>query len=271
MTETAEGNTETGNWYDVLGETAASWQEVTTSENMEGFMGQMANMKSLMGNSIRIPSDQAGEDDWSKFNEKLMSKVPGLMKMPDLADNEAMGLLFNKIGRPEDHEGYESISDMPDLRQIAHDAGLTKKQYEIMMKAAQGNQNDILDQAKDGVLKSQLELKNKWGEAYSQRTMAIGKLIEQTDAPQQIKEMALNGTLDGNISEWLYGIVKQFGGEEQIIGEVSNSNKLDPGEAQERADEIYTRLMNEKIPPEEYQRLVHKRISLIKAANAGKR
>ncbi len=267
MTTLENANDENLAWHDVLGPDAGNWDEVKNSENMEGFMSQMGNMRSLLGNSIRIPSEEAGAEDWSAFNEKLTSKVPGLLKIPDLDDSDGRKALYDKLGRPEKHEGYDPVDDMPDLREVAHEAGLSKRQYEVMMKAAQGNQNEIMDMVKENTQKSQIELKNKWGEAYPQRTQAIQNLINQTEAPQALKDMVAKGSLNGEMSEWLYGIVKQFGGEEAIINDVTNQAMLDPGEAMEQADEIYKRMMNENLPPAEYERLMHKRIKLISAAN----
>jgi len=261
-----------GNWFDPLGETAASWDEVKNAGSMENFINQVGNMRSRLGNSIRIPSQEAGADDWSEFNSKLLEKVPGLLKLPDNDDAEGMEALFSKLGRPENHDGYDQFDGLPDLREKAFELGLSSKQYKTLMESASSNQSELMQAQINAVKESQISLKNEWGDAFEQRTNAINNMIKNSDAPEQLQKMAAEGALSGEMSKWLYGIVKQFGGEEKIINtENPEDRRLDPIEAMAQADEILKRMDQHTQGSQEYERLMHKRIELIHAANKGLR
>ncbi len=58
--------------------------------------------KAMVGQSIRVPSKEAGADDLKSFHDSLIAQVPGLLFKPDMDDDAAMNALFKSIGLPED-------------------------------------------------------------------------------------------------------------------------------------------------------------------------
>jgi hypothetical protein len=60
----------------------------------------------MIGRSIRIPGKDAEKTDFDAFYGKLR-EVPGVVYMPDGADEAAMGDLYTKLGRPESPDKYQ--------------------------------------------------------------------------------------------------------------------------------------------------------------------
>lgn len=74
---TQEATTQvSNNWKNNVPEAVKDWDEFKNSETQEQFFDQMANHRKHLGQSIRIPSEEAGSDTWNQFHEKILNKVP---------------------------------------------------------------------------------------------------------------------------------------------------------------------------------------------------
>ena len=52
--------------------------------------------KSMVGNSLRMPTDDAGQEAIEAFNQKILSNPAlGLMKKPDTENTEALAEVYN--------------------------------------------------------------------------------------------------------------------------------------------------------------------------------
>jgi hypothetical protein len=69
------GGSENTDWKTSLPEPVQGWDEVKNSDTPDKFWDQVTNMRSHLGQSIRIPGQDAGDDDWKAFNEKMIAKV----------------------------------------------------------------------------------------------------------------------------------------------------------------------------------------------------
>jgi len=133
-------------WKDSLPETIKDWDEVKNAKDSDSFWTQMSNMRSMMGQSIRIPTQEASADVLKEFDERLMSKVPSLMRKPDFEDDAVMDSFYQQMGRPEEKEKYVAPElEAPEgiildetlagnFKDIAFKNGLTQKQYEGVVK-----------------------------------------------------------------------------------------------------------------------------------------
>jgi len=106
----AEGDIGTSDnaWKDTLPEGVKDWGEVRDSKSEDSFWEQMSNMRSMMGQSIRVPTDDASKEDKAAFNQRLMEKVPNLMQKPDADNADVMDAFYNQMGRPEEAAKYDA-------------------------------------------------------------------------------------------------------------------------------------------------------------------
>lgn len=141
-------------------------------KDVNGLAKAYLDTKSMVGRSIQVPGDDAGNDDWDKFYGSISDKTGNrVMPRPNGENAEAMKGLYAAMGRPEDVGGY----DIPDidgaqiddgrrdmLRGLAHDAGLSNEQFSKVLGGVL--QSDVDAQAqhdlsvKEGVQALQSEL-----------------------------------------------------------------------------------------------------------------
>ena len=69
------------------------------------FKGRLTSAAEHMGNSMRIPGPDAGEDTWKAFDEKLSAKIPGLARI-DLESEEGRAAFMKRLGQPDDAACY---------------------------------------------------------------------------------------------------------------------------------------------------------------------
>ena len=106
---------------------------VKDTESIDAFKTKLQETVQYMGNSLRIPGPDAGEADWRSFQEKLQTKVPGLIKA-DLESEEGRTALFKMLGRPDEASEYGAEGESAWLAEVAHKAGLTKSQFTELVK-----------------------------------------------------------------------------------------------------------------------------------------
>lgn len=235
------------NWYSSLPENVQGWDEVKNSDSPEKFFKQMGDMRSHIGQSIRIPSEDAGEEDWKAFHEKIQAKVPGLIDAPNPEDAEALGRLYGSLGKPEKSDGYTvpevegaDMSQAEAMRDIAHKYHLTDAQFAgIASEMAQAN---LLanEAALADVKAGHEELQKEWGQDYNRR-MSLGlNIAKLTDAPPDLIKMFENGHANAESAKWLYNLASKFKGEGANLLKDENSRKpkMTPEEAAKRITDI---------------------------------
>lgn len=129
-----------------------------------------------------------------------------LLKLPkDLNDNEAMGEVYKRLGRPDTADGYEfkapeALKDV-ELDQtrvkwaggIAHKLGLNKAQYNQLVAATVEYEHGLLTEEQAKIAQEQEtqmnSLKKEWGEGYVERE-ALGQRAVRAFLPgnQEQKE-----------------------------------------------------------------------------------
>jgi len=232
-------------------------QYKSLDEALKGFV----ETKSMLGNSIRIPSEHAGEEDRKAFLEKLTTKVPELMKRPDYEDAE----FWATFGTPSDPSGYaipEGV-ELPDgseegLREIFLKAKLSKQQAEDMMKEMSARGSAIAGEQAVAAEAAEKALRAEWGAAYEERMKTIG---------------ALESKFDLSTPQGRYEIAKAlFSGEAEVAGQgEGQSGAMTPAEAQARIDEIYANpksAFRDKSHPG-HRRAMDEMVKLVALANPG--
>ena len=140
-------------WSEALPPDVREWDEVKNSDAPEKFWEQMVNMRSRMGQSIRIPSSDAGDQDRAEFYKKLQEKVPGLMPTPDFEKEDSLVDLYTRMGRPAEAKEYKNPEFLKSkgekvegygkefvesFKDVAFKLGLSQKKFEEALSSIMG-------------------------------------------------------------------------------------------------------------------------------------
>jgi len=255
-------------------------REAKTAE--EAFAG-IKGAAEYMGNSLRIPSADAGPEAMQQFYQRVMEKAPGLMRKPDTSDPASFDAILTALGKPDsadkytlpDIEGYQ----IPDerigrLKAIAHEAGLTADQaaklYQTMLS---DEANSQANQLSDHQAQMQ-QLRGEWGMAFESRMAAARRALEATKAPADVMAAFDNGSLAAEGIRWMFGLSQSLGAGEggQVASQGNQSAPLmTPAEARAQLEEIGKRIIGKRpseLAPGEYERLAKKRVDLMRLATA---
>ena len=243
-------------WRDSLPESVREWKEVTDAKTADDFYTQMGEIRSHVGNSIRIPGEDASDEDRAAFNQRLVDKKIGVMPIPDPDNDESMNTLYQQMGRPGEAGQYkmpeiegldENDSRVAQFKGYAYKAGLTQKQFaemlEPMVHATNTANTEVMEEHR-----AALEtLRGEWGLKYDQNTSGVRKLLEASQAPESVLNAMDNGNMSAPELVWLNGLATQMGAEGNPIGSQGDagSGMLSPAEAELRISEI----MNNKAHP----------------------
>ena len=239
-------------WQDALPEDVREWNETKEAKDPEAFWKVMGNMKSRLGNSVRIPSKEASDADRETFHKKIMEKVPGLMKSVDKNDPKAMAALYKTLGAPEKADDYKydlgeknkdsklDLSLIEVFRPLAQANGISQKQFNNIV-------NGIVDANLEksattaGMLKANSDsLKEEWGGAYKQNVDLVTVFADKTEAPDMIKKAIKDGVMDQGSMMWLQKMAAALGPEGAgiVMDKTLAPGVLSPAEAQLQISEI---------------------------------
>lgn len=239
-------------WHNPLGEAVAEWSEIKQMDSMDKFVDYVGNLRTMQGQSIRIPSEEASAEDVSKFTEKVLAKVPSLMRAPgDDISSEALSSIFQRLGTPEAIEGYKvpesddlmlSENAMTDLAGFAHKNNMTQKQFEALAeKMGKANSKSDYDN-QERIHKEQALIKDVWGFAFGDRMNEVQAFLETTQAPESLRDAFSNNQMDAASLQWVYAM-REATRESAPISEQMQRNKeaktLAPAEAKARISEMY--------------------------------
>lgn len=241
-------------WSDALPEDVRAWDEVKNSDAPEKFWDQMVNMRSRMGSSIRIPSDDAGDEDRAAFHKKLQEKVPGLMATPNFDDGETLSDLYTKMGRPAEAKDYkapefknakgEVIKDAgkelaESFKEPAFKAGLSQEKYEEVLSSIITPSIGAHEQTLDLQRADRAKLAETWGAAHERNSTVVTNFLKQTDAPEGVMGALKAGTIDSSTMLWIHSLAsKSIGNQGDFQKDNSDSGVMTPEEASIKISEI---------------------------------
>jgi len=235
-------------WQQAIPENIRGWDEVKNSDSPEKFWGQVENMRSFLGQSIRIPGEDAGAEQQQEFYDKLINKVPDLMIRPKDDDPDAMQTLYRQLGQPENSDDYripeiEAPEGIPvdenalkAFAPIAHKYGLSQKQFEGVLKDYnEGQLQGVLQQRSDYQQQMQ-DLRGEWGLTFDDN-------MQKADRVRQAflgDDLASIEGLPPGIIRGLAKIADQFGGEgsNDLISSQGKAGVVAPSEAKAQVNEI---------------------------------
>ncbi len=241
---------ENNNWYDSFPESVQQWDEVQNSSGPEQFWQRITSHRQHIGQSIRIPSDEASADDMNAFYDKLQKRVPNLMPVPDIDDPDGIKAVLTKLGMPENADSYGEIEgdqykfaegQLDKLKGLALNAGLTKSQFQKLAEQVGTTTAEELNAAEDFKTQTEAEIKETWGMAADERLKETTSFLKQSNAPENLINAMSNTDLDAATVMWLHSLAAGIG-ETQEGGNhpdnAPNNAALTPFEAQERIDEM---------------------------------
>ena len=213
----------TGNW---LPDDLAGNQALSKFENAGALAKSYLELETYRGSSIRIPDAESGAEDMDTFHKSLMEKVPGLMRVPNAEDPEAVAQIRRQMGAPENSDGYTMPQidtkgvdmDMTLANQfkgVAAKHGLTQAQFEgVIADITAANVETAIENR--GVSDNDhAALKAEWGGAYDQRMSQLVNFAKATKAPSELVDVLSAGHPQSSTAKWLYSLMAQFSGDGQ--------------------------------------------------------
>jgi len=254
----------------------APW--IRSAPSLEQAVADMQRAAEVTGNSLRIPGPDASEQQRQEFYQRVLEKAPGLMPKP--ADEASLKLALKALGMPDDPGKYQlpeiegmEIADerVGELRAMAHQAGLTGKQFEGFMQQMLSQDVQRMADARAAADSDLAQLKGEWGSAHDTRMQQIVQLAASTDAPQDLVEALQSGGINADTLRWFHTLVERMGAPEG--GAVADQGKqpakgpLTPAEAFAQLEEVEAQLVGKfDIPAERKQYLMKRRLELMQAA-----
>lgn len=241
------------NWQEKLPETVRASSLMNGVDSEEKFWKRVQDQHSFAGNSIRIPSDDAGEEAIAEFREKLKNKIPSLMEVPADADDEAYAAALKKLGRPEKADDYVapeldnyklSDEELAFLRDTASASDMTKRQFNRLCKKFVEGQSE----QKAGYEKVRGDdaalLKKEWGALTEDRQKEVIAFAKNSGAPEHLVKAIESGKARASELLWIHSLMgasKETAAVAAQDGEntAANAGKLTPYEAEEKLAEIY--------------------------------
>ena len=267
MSELVEETSDGGRWQDALPEQLRDVEWIKDSKTIDDARKRLDDAKSYMGRSIKIPTDDAGEDAWNEFYGKVTAKAPGLMRSP--ADPDARRDVYKALGAPDSADGYEIPQvegvDMPQevaglWRELAAKTSLTKDQFSTVLQALmERDKLTIEEQAAERESQSN-RLRGEWGAAYESRLAEVKNALIRTGAPDWKLSALESGNMPAEDMQHYYAIAKALGSGEG--SQVSTQGKSNPtgmtaGEIADRRDDIQRDLTGKTpadFPPGVYEK-----------------
>lgn len=199
--------------------------------------------KSMVGNSIRVPGKDAGEDDTKAFYDKIVEKAPNLMLKPDLDNKEQSDEFYNMAGRPTESGKYEAVA--PEgfevngdrdklLKDIAFEAGLSGKQFKGVMEKVYAEDFKAQQIAQDEYVKNSDALKIEWGSAYDEKINTAMDLSNKF-----FGEIFKKETIPADFARGLDKLSSQFSKEDLNSAKPEQKVVVTPAEASQAIAEIY--------------------------------
>lgn len=234
----------TADWRAELPQAFQEAPFIKAAESLDDAVAQLTNAASHMGNSIRVPSEEASPEERKAFYDKVLQKAPDLMPKPTEENLEAF---YNSLGRPADYkeykyeppEGKEIPEDFEAFAEAAHKAGLSQEQFKSVLDGVLGNvwqQNEALEFEQQEAMK---QLSQEWGLSFDQRMGVVQNFLKLTEAPEGIQNLLENGAMSPAEIKWIHEIATKTASTTELASQQSQGDApLSPQEAKERINEI---------------------------------
>ena len=276
------GNTggDGGDWRSNLPDSLVSAPYFRGADSLEAAIADITRAAETAGTSLRIPGPDASDEARAEFYDRIVEKAPGVMRKPDILDDTSVNAVLRDLGLPAEASEYTyevderlNMSDerVGELKAMAHEAGLTKNQFDKFMgKLTERDLGDLNAMIADRD-KGLGELKGEWGAAYEQRMGKVAKVLDMIDAPDALREMFQEGQLSAADLRMFYNVADRLSGGEggQVAGQGKSEPApvLTPHEATLQLAELEHKLIGKNLPADQQQALMKRRFELMQLAH----
>lgn len=225
-------------WHEQLPEDLRGDETLASIPDLETLARSHIDAQKHIGGSIRIPSEDAGEQDWADFNAKLTSKLPSLINLSD--DPEAAkATLYERLGVPKDAEGYTAEGLDQGFREFALANGFTNDQVAALLTKVNEDNAAAAEMAEAAGTEATNGLKAEWGHAYDQKLAEANKAITAFGGEEGMAFATESGLIKNPAFLKMMANAGANLGEE-AAGSIPNggSLKLSPEEARNQISEI---------------------------------
>ena len=231
-------------WRESLSEELRGAPALRDVDSVEALATQLINAQGLIGNSIRIPSEHASDEERANFRKTLLDKVPGMAELQS-DDPEAFRAAMQQMGAPEDAKGYklpefdgEGMEPVDGFNEWAAEASLTQSQFETLARRFTETQQGVVEERMAAHNADMEALHREWGYAFEERVAAATGAAKLLGAPADFVEALEGNKVPAPWVRFFAGMSEKFS--EADIGQERNEGerRMTPAEAQAQLDEI---------------------------------
>ena len=244
--ESLSENHNDGRWYDVFGDDAKNLEQYKSPQD---FLKTFNEAQRYMGQSIRVPTESAGQEQLDKFYDRLTG-IDGVARLPsEGAPEEQVNAFWQKLGTPVEPTNYrltpaEGAEIVPEaeqaFRSAAHKSKLTNAQAEMMYDWMSSNVANEEKVAKDYVLAEDAKLRSEWGEAYEHNTAIANGAYRELASEEFVEFLEETGLAMHPQMIKMFANLGKMMGEPQTDHEDSPSYKS-PSDLQAEIDDLRAR------------------------------
>ena len=244
-------------WRDSLPDDLKSAPSLQDVNDVTTLAKRFIDTKSMVGNSIRLPSGEAGQDVIDSVVSKILENESlGLMKKPN-SDNLAD--VYAQLGRPDDPGGYQApegtdAETFGALATKAHELGLSKQQYETLSAAHAEMVNMQMQQMDETRQEGVFQLKGEWGPAFDEKVGRSGNMIKAMGGHEGLEGALSSGSLDAATLRFFDMVATHLGSENsQVAKQLGGATQMTTDELKQRRDELTSRMLKEDLTPSQRQ------------------
>jgi hypothetical protein len=266
------------NWLNALPEELRDAPYLAKAETPAEALGKLQHAAQLVGTSVRIPGENASDEDRAAFTAKL-SEIEGVTQLPLHDDIEGVVGMLKKLGYPDEHTGYtlpieedfewsETMGE--DLRKFAHKAGLTPGQFTAFSKQIMEQEKIAAAESSNELGDTQKALRANWGDTLEDREALIRGWMDKSEAPQNLRKLLDERSLDVDTMNWLHNTAKQFKSNVTPITSDGKSNApaMTPGEASAKITNILNDMTSMRESDPRYRELQMELVRVQRLASA---
>lgn len=241
--------TDDTSWISALPEPLREAPYLAKADSPEKALEALNHAAQFQGNALRIPGEDAGDDQRQKFYDTVLEKVPDLVRISGEPDDAQLATILSKLGAPAeadkyalpDVEEWEWDDDYADqLKGFAQAAGMTQRQFNTFADKLATSARDNNLTANAAIEEARTALYKEWGQATDERKALIRGWMDKTEAPEELRELFEDGNMDASTMKWLHTVASSF---KDTVKPLDKDDKtrdeaITPGEATEKINEI---------------------------------
>lgn len=172
-------DTNNSSWLDSISEEFRTQSNISNFKDINDLAKSYINVQKMVGNSIRVPSQDSSEEMKQEFYNKIKD-IDGVL----VKDSEDF---YTKLGRPESYENYELlkdedygaleyypeiVSEIDQFKKEAFELGLTKDQASKLVNNRIIEFQQKQESLNSAMANSEQELRKMWGQDFDNRLNA---------------------------------------------------------------------------------------------------